>query len=175
MAVRPDPTTLADWEERATQAIAFLARYMAFLDAKVREKESLVTSVRLMDRLNVFKEIIGSQVKSPAEKMYDMLRFSIIPEQMDEGEVTARTVEDVGRVNLMDDVQCRVEDQPSLLAWLREMELDDMIKENVNAQTLTAFVRRRLKEAGEKKVAAVLPPKEVMTITPISRAPITRK
>ena len=130
--------------------------------------DSTVEAVRMMDELYTVKEEMQKQAKSPLEKGYDYLRFTIVPKLMETDDVTSLTVAGVGRVNLMDDVQVRVASKERLQEWLVEHDLEDMIQQTVHAQTLTAFVRRRVKEAGE------LPPETVITYKPITRAQITR-
>lgn len=162
---------------------------MRTLSLYVAERHSLVEfkkitdvpeAVRLMDAMFQFKEELAKMVKSPAEKVYDMIRFSMLPNIMDGEGITSMGVEDVGRVNLQDDVSVKVLDKDGLKTWLVERELEDMITEVVNAQTLAAFVRRRMKAVGEKpgdeKVQAdnELPTNVIIEIKPVVRAVITR-
>lgn len=151
---------------------------MKVLEAYVIERAELaadrprlgdtVHAIQLMDSLFRFKEEIADRIKSPTEKAYDMLRFNVVPEFMTDEDITNITVDGVGRCNVQDDVQVKVEDKPKLFAWLIENEKEDMIVESVNAQTLTAFVRQRMK-AGEE-----LPDGDIIKVTPVVRAAITR-
>jgi hypothetical protein len=130
--------------------------------------DDALTAIRLMDALYSFKDEVADRVKSPAEKAYDVLRFTVVPKLMDSDGVTTVSVAGVGRVNLQDDVAVSVakEDKDALHNWLIANDLEDMITKSVNAQTLAAFARRRVKE-GE-------PLPEVMKVKPLVRAVITR-
>lgn len=134
--------------------------------------DNTVEAVRLMDQLYQIKERMQKRVKSPLERGYDYLRFTIVPKMMETDDVTSLTVAGVGRVNIMDDVQVRVENKEGLQAWLVDHELEDMIQQTVHAQTLTAFVRKRVKDAGER--GPDLPATTILTYKPIVRAQITR-
>lgn len=129
---------------------------------------SAVQGIHLMDVLFRFKERLQEMVKTPTEAAYDTLRFTVIPKLMNDEGIPTVTVAGVGRVNLQDDVQVKVLNQGGLRDWLVEHEFEDMIKPTVNAATLAAFVRKRIKEAED------LPGEAVIEVKPISRATITR-
>ena len=131
-------------------------------------------AIRLMNELDLFTSELAQRAKTPGEKLYDTLRFTTVPNLMDGDGITSIGVEGVGKVHLQDDVSVKTEDKTALMAWLTDNGLEDLITEQVNAQTLAAFVRRRIKEAGEKKQAPVLPDEKILTIKPIVRAVITR-
>lgn len=159
--------------QSASAAIDLLRRYVEERAALLRpDAPKLLTeapeAVRMMDALYKFKEELAELVKSPAEKAYDTLRFSIVPGLMDGEGLTHVGVEGVGRVNLQDDVQVKVISKDGLHEWLTENDLEDMIVESVNAQTLAAFVRRRTKAAQE------LPGEDIISVKPVVRAVITR-
>ncbi len=133
--------------------------------------DSTLEAIHQMSKLFNLKELIQKRVKTPLERGYDYLRFTIVPKMMEDDDTTSLTVSGVGRVNIMDDVQVKVQDKAALNEWLIEHELEDMITESVNAQTLAAFVRKRVRDAKE---APELPPEAVLTYKPITRAQITR-
>jgi hypothetical protein len=151
-------------------ALATLEAYVAERAALVTDKAKmdLLGSIKLMDALYKFKDEVADRVKSPAEKAYDTLRFVVVPEWMDEKGVPSITVEGVGRCNVTDDVQVKVNAKGGLFEWLTKNEFEDMIQQNVNAQTLAAFVRKRL------KAGLPLPDADVMEVKPVTRAAITR-
>lgn len=163
--------TLRVSPDKVTAAIAVLRQYLEersallVLNGDSCSITSAVEAVHLMDAIWRFKEELQT-VKSPAEAAYDTLRFTVVPKLMDTEGIPSVTVAGVGRVNLQDDVQVKVTDQGKLRDWLVENEFEDMIKPTVNAATLSAFVRRRLKEALD------LP--EAIDVKPIVRAVITR-
>lgn len=125
-------------------------------------------AIRLMSALYHFKEAIADRVKSPAEKAYDGLRFTVIPNLMDGEDLTSCTIEGIGRINLQDDVQVKVLDSQKMQGWLIEEGFEDLIKTTVNAQTLAAFVRRRVKADEDL-------PTDLLEIKPIVRAVITHQ
>lgn len=156
--------------EMKEEAMRVLSEYVREREQVIRDKRipNLQAAVQMMDTLNSFKENLASLVKSPAEKMYDTLRFTVIPEFMDEEGVTSMTYEGIGRVNVIDDISVKTNDKEGVKMWLKENDLEDLIQETVNAQTLAAALRKRMKE--DKK----MPPEDVVTVTPITRAQITR-
>lgn len=155
--------------EQADEALQVLNKYVTERFELATDKNrlgDLTTAIQLMNVMQLFADKVGDMVKSPAEKAYNALRFSIVPDFMSDAEITTLTVEGVGRVNLADDISLSVEDKEKMTNWLTENDLEDMIQRTVNTQTLTAFVRRRIK-AGETTPDGV-------KITPVTRASITR-
>lgn len=163
--------------KRAANAVTFLAGYVQERALAVEKGQITTTAdaVRLMDELFHLKEDLAARAKSPVEKLYDILRFTVIPNLMDGEGLTNIGVEHIGKVHLQDDVSVTVENKDGLRDWLTENQLEDMITESVNAQTLAAFVRRRIREAAEKKETEPdLPSGKIIKIKPIVRAVITR-
>jgi hypothetical protein len=160
----------------ASAACSTLAQFVQERQLAVEQRKigTTVDAVRLMDQLFHLKEEIQERGKSPIEKLYDTMRFTVIPNLMDGEEITNLGVEKIGRVHLQDDVSVKVTDKEGLKTWLVKNDLEDMITESVHAQTLSAFVRRRITEAAEKKKVADLPSDQIITIKPIVRAVITR-
>lgn len=160
--------------DRVPNAIELLRRYVEDMETRARnEKKTLtpMTAMRLMDEAFQFKDKIGDIVKSPAEKVYDILRFTVVPEVFMDNEVTTLSLDDVGRCNIMDDITVKVapEDQAAMQLWLIENGKEDLIKQTVNAQTLAAFVRSQIRDKDGLKL-----PQELFDIKPVTRAQITR-
>lgn len=126
----------------------------------------LVAAATMMKRIDDLTEVLGKG-KAAMVKLYDTLRFATVPSLMDAQDVRSITIDGIGRVQLADDVQCGVPDKDALKEWLVGNGFEDLITSSVNAQTLAAFARRRLKAGDE------LPPQNIMTIKPIVRASIT--
>lgn len=169
----------ATYEITPRMASAAINKLFAYVEERKKAVEKgLITdpmeAIRLQSEIDLFTSEIAARAKTPGEKLYDTLRFTTVPNLMDGDGITTIGVEGVGKVHLQDDVSVKTEDKPALMAWLTENDLEDMITEQVNAQTLAAFVRRRIKEAGEKKQAPVLPGEKIITIKPLVRAVITR-
>lgn len=168
-----EQATTTAWD-RVPGAIEYLRKYVAHLEAQARnERKTLtpMTAMRLMDTAYQFKEKLGDIVKSPAEKVYDILRFTVVPEVFTDNEVTTLSLDDIGRCNIMDDITVTVapENQPAMQNWLIENGKEDIIKQTVNAQTLAAFVRSQLRDKDGLKL-----PQTLFDIKPVTRAQITR-
>lgn len=154
---------------KANKALAYLQMYVTDLDARAKAPaNSTVDCVKIMDECNTLKSRVAEMVKSPLEKTFDTLRFAIVPARMEAENITAVTVEGIGRCNSIADVQVKTLDKGQLFEWLKENEFEDLITENVNAQTLAAFIRGRVKEGKP------IPSNEIVDVTPIQRAQITR-
>ena len=158
-SVAQDPSVLS--------AISDLERVVGEIrDIAIREKLDVASAVTLMHRIDQLTDSISEKVKSPLENIYNSLKFSIVPTVLEDAGLTNATIDGIGRVTVIDDVRTSVEDKQELMEWLREHEMEDMISEVVNANTLTAFVRKQLREGGE-----VPPP---VKVTPFVRAQITK-
>lgn len=137
---------------------------------KLREAGNLNGLVKLMDEVHTLNELLG-KIKAGGEAVYDRVRFSHIPDVMDEEGTTKIGVDGVGLCYLTSYFDVKQEDKEALRAWLLEQHLEDMINESVNAQTLQAFVNRRMKEAAEAKTVPNLP-MAALKLTPRTRAAI---
>lgn len=163
-------------------SIEVLRKYVEHLELQARNTDKKLTptsSVQLIDKVDDFKEKIATYVKSPAEKIYDILRFTVIPEVFQDNDMVSTVIEGIGRVNIMDDLSVTIvgdnkkekdENKEKFQKWLIANELEDMITQQVNAQTLGAFVRRTLKDPKSKYQL----PMELIDLKPVTRAQITR-
>ena len=166
----------------------------------IKEREKLLdddkiadtqTGVKLMAAIQDLAEQVKVWAKSPAENLLNKIRFTLIPTLMESEDIVTIGVDKIGRCRLQDDITCKVEDQDGLHKWLTDNELEDLIKETVNAQTLAAQMRARMKENAEivdramkagttepeeiQKLLKAMPPATVLKITPFVRAQITRE
>lgn len=105
---------------------------------------------------------------------FDVLRMEIIPEAMEQKGLENFTVEGLcgdraGRVSLTADllVSTKKGMKDKFFAWLKKNKLGDLIQPNVNSSTLKGFVKKR-KLAGKKV------PDDLLNITPVTRASITK-
>ena len=159
------------------KALATLAEYVderakVITDGKLKD---VLAAARLMHALDTFTEEVQKLIKAPAELAYNHIRFTVLPNLMDDDGVTSIGVDGVGRVNLQDDIAVKVLDKDLLRDWLKEQGSEDIIKETVNAQTLAAFIRERMRTAAAEKRLAVLPADTIMTVKPLTRAVITKE
>lgn len=150
-----------------------------------------VTAIKLMAAIKDFADDLGQVAKSPAENFYNTLRFTTVPTLMDNEDITNISVDGIGKCRLQDDIAVMVQDKPGLHGWLISNQLEDMIVEQVNAQTLAAQMRARMKENSEivaralkqgvsdpEKIQALqktMPPESIVKITPVVRAQLTRE
>lgn len=120
---------------------------------------------RLESRLMEAKDLV-----SRLNGEYDVLRLELIPTKMEDAGLQNMKIDGIGQVVLTADALVSVKAglKPKLFAWFRKNNLDDVIKEDVNASSLKAFVKGRLK-AGKPI------PDELLNVTPITRASITKK
>ncbi len=166
---------------RVPNAIEYLRQYNEYLERQALNTDKKLTpmdAMRLMDTVFRHKELVSEHVKSPIEKVYDKIRFALVPEVFADNDVTTLTVEGIGRCNIMDDIQVAImgdnkEDKEvhkqAFYEWLRNNELEDIITQTVNAQTLAAFVRRQLQSKDGLKL-----PFDHIKVNPVTRAQITR-
>jgi hypothetical protein len=114
------------------------------------------------------KEAIEADLKN-VNAEYDVLRFELIPEAMDKAGVENVRYEGIGRVSLTADIQvaCPAPTRDDFFTWLRKHKLGSLISEGVNPSTLKSWIKTRMKEGKEL-------PSELLKITPITRASITK-
>lgn len=126
----------------------------------------LLAQIRKMRDLQAEKEKLDGLLKI-INAHYDVIRMETIPEKMDEDGVENMRVEGIGRVSLTADMFVATTNKQGLFQWFREQHLGDMIQDTVNASTLKAFVKRRMKEGKDV-------PSDYLRVTPFTRASITK-
>lgn len=168
-------------------ALTMLATYVGERVLLVEENRlaNSQEAIKLQFAINAFTEEVAKRVKNPAEALYNRLRFTTVPTFMENEGIMTIGVEGVGRVHLEDDIAIKVGDKEGLANWLTENNLEDLIKETVNAQTLAASMRSRMKENAERvgKMRGVnidpkdllpMPPPTICEIKPVVRAVIKK-
>lgn len=116
------------------------------------------------------KEYLEAVLKC-ANAELDTLRMKCIPAAADDAKLdTPIRIAGIGRISLLPDlfVHTKSEEVPKLYAWFRKNKLSDIIKETINPSTLKAWIKDRIK-AGKSY------PSELLTVTPITKASITRE
>lgn len=101
---------------------------------------------------------------------HDVLRFEAIPQKVEEmGLQSPVKLEGIGRVSLTTDVLVSVKAgmKDRLFNWLQEHGMGDLIQPNLNASTLKAWTKGRIKEAKDY-------PAECLNVTPIEKASILK-
>ena len=127
----------------------------------------LLTCVHAMSKLRDRKEK-GEEVMAKINAEYDVLRIEVIPKKMEDEGLENLKVKGVGRVNLTGDMYIKQANKSGLFSWLRKNKLGDLIQEGVNSSTLKAFIKGRIKDGKP------VPGKELVVVTPFTRASITR-
>ena len=106
-------------------------------------------------------------VKTGLQKKFDHLRLIMIPNAMDEEDITNVTFEGIGRVTLTSDVYASIVNKVDAFKWLQENNHGGLIQPTVNASSLKAMIKDGLKKAE-------IFPEDLFKVTPFSRASITK-
>ena len=134
--------------------------------AKVVEPLTAVDVVHMMAALRDLNEA-ADEVKKAIGKAYDHMRVMVVPAKMDAEGLDGMTVAGIGRVSITGDIHASTIDKAGAFLWLEENGHGDIIQETVNASTLKALLRRRLKEGEEI-------PETLFKVSPFDRASITK-
>lgn len=100
---------------------------------------------------------------------FDVLRFELVPERMELDGVDRIVYDGIGRLQTTGDALVAVKpgQKEAFYAWLKKNKLEDLIQPVVNASTLKAFVKGRIK-------GGLSYPTDCLNVTPITRASITK-
>lgn len=134
--------------------------------AEVVEPHTAVDAVHMMATLRGLNEA-ADEVKKAIGKAYDHMRVMVVPAKMDAEGLDGMTVAGIGRVSITGDIHASTVDKAGAFLWLEENGHGDIIQETVNAGTLKALLRRRLKEGEEI-------PEALFKVSPFDRASITK-
>jgi hypothetical protein len=170
-------TGLTIHPDQAHEALGVLAAYIEERVSLIKDKTRIgdtVAAIRAMDHFKRLAEAVATRIKNPLEEGYNFMRFTLVPSFMDDEGITKIGVDGVGRVTLADDLSASVKDKEALKDWLIEHDLEDMITDSINAATLTAFFRNRIKD-GKKQDGKDLPDSKIVEVKPFVRASITRE
>jgi hypothetical protein len=101
---------------------------------------------------------------------YDVLRYELVPAEMEEMGIERVTYEGIGRVSLTADlfVSTKTGAKEQLFGWLEERHLADIIQPAINPSTLKAFIKNRMQRGEEV-------PADMLNISPVTRASITKR
>ena len=144
-----------------------------FEQAKAEAREAcegkpLLELVSLMQVYAGNKDDLEEQLKV-VNAWYDVIRMEAIPTRMEDDGIENVRYEGIGRVSITADLLVSTKGgmKDPLIEWLDEHGLGDLAQKSINASTLKAFVKRRIKECKPY-------PEEFLNVTPISRASITK-
>ena len=124
----------------------------------VREQDTISFT---LDRLE--------EIKKEFNKIYDLLRLSILPDKMDDEGITTVTVAGTGRATIQSDIYFSIskDNRDDAHDWLRNNGHGDVIKETVNSSTGKALAKELIKKGEDM-------PSDLFKVTPFSRVQITR-
>jgi len=131
------------------------------------EVEELRDLARLQQQIKDLHDLMDKN-KSEVGKVYDMLRVQVIPRLMEDQGVATMTLHGIGRVQLTDDLRVKVLDKLKQREWLEDTGNEDLITETVNASSLKALLRRKMRE-GE------VIPGDTFEVSPFTRASIVKE
>lgn len=138
------------------------------IDIEVMKRQSIqdlaARQRQIQEQLEIFK-----LVTTALNRELDTIRLNILPEKMDEEDITNITIAGVGRVVVQSDIYFSIpaDSKPDAYDWLRDHGHGDLIQETVNASSGKAWAKEMFKK-GE------ILPESLFKVVPFSRAQITR-
>lgn len=152
-----DDDNASEFEQQKEAARAY-CRGKSLMELATRQRELLARK----------KELKAEAARVNA--WYDVLRFEGVPTAMEAGGLESAKLEGIGRVTLMGElfIHNPAAKRGDLYDWFRNNKLSDVITETINASTLKSLIGRRIKK-GEP-----LPPPEILKVTMVTKATITK-
>lgn len=129
---------------------------------------SNLKTVNLSIRMKDVKDQIDAlaDAKKELQKEYDKIRFTELPDAMDDEGVENMRVTGVGTVYLTDDINVSITcEKDYMYGWMDRNDFGDLIKPYVFPQTLKAWVKEQLQLGNEL-------PDDLIKVTPFTRAAI---
>lgn len=147
-------------EDKIDRKVAYREKYKGITD--------IAHLVREMKRVQDAK-VAADEVAKEWNAEFDVLRLEILPTVCEDQGVEGMRVEGIGRLNLTADLYVSVKSgqKEGWFGWLKKNKLSDLIVPSVNASTLKAWAKDRIKKG--KPV-----PDEFLNVTPYQRASITK-
>ncbi|KKL86467.1 hypothetical protein LCGC14_1944450 [marine sediment metagenome] len=110
-----------------------------------------------------------TEEKSSAQKRFDHLRMTKLPDTMENEGLESFKLEGVGRITLTSDIWVRIpsKSRERAYTWLRDNQFSDIIVGTINAGSLKATMKGLLAKGAKI-------PEDLFTCTPFTRASITR-
>lgn len=145
--------------------------------ATLEENVAFEDEYKGLDTLSVIREMKAVQAKkeeldealSLVNKRYDYIRLQVIPNRFDNEGITNMKVEGVGRVQLTGDLYTSIKagQKEAAYQWLSDTGHGDVIQPNINPSTMKAMIKAMIGKGEEI-------PEEFFTVTPFTRASITK-
>jgi len=136
-----------------------------FLGMKTWTIQELATRQRsIQDQLDTIKAI-----STRLQKEFDTIRLNILPEKMDEEDITNVTVTGVGRVVVQSDLYFSIpaDRKEDAYHWLKANGHADLVQETVNSSSGKAWAKEMFKKGRPL-------PEDLFKVSPFSRAQITK-
>lgn len=128
--------------------------------------EKITAYAKELRDLKHLKDRHGEATKK-INKRIDELTSHLLPEEMENNDITKISVDDVGTVSLRGEVYASIAaaDREEAYQWLRDTGRGSLVVETVNASTLKAAAKEWIKQGEE------IP--DVIKVTPITVAVLT--
>jgi len=144
---------------------------------ELEEKNKLINLYKEQTIPELIKEMvsvkdeleIAKAAKTKLEEIHDILRLLVLPEKMDDEDVSTLTVPGVGRASIQSDIYFSIpaDQREPCYEWLRENGHGDIIQETVNSSTGKSWAKEMMKLG--KPI-----PEGMFKVTPFSRVQVTR-
>jgi len=150
--------------ENLTYRLKDLSALLDELDGTIPAPDDLPGQVKLFAKARLAAQT-AKDISTEINKFHDRMRFSVIPEVMQDEGVDMLDVKGVGKVSLQDDLRASLnkEREDGAFQWLDDTGHGDLIKQTVNANSLKALLRQMLRDGEEI-------PEEYFKITPFTMA-----
>lgn len=123
--------------------------------------------VKLGERMEELDAIIAEKEEDlkTVKAEFEFIRVTLIPKKLEEeGLKNFRLASGRGITTSTDlYVSVLADDKPTFMQWLKDSGQGGIIKEDVNPQTLKAFIKNRIENAEEY-------PADIVKVTPVTKA-----
>lgn len=137
---------LANLNLMITQVQCTLKDLLMDLNYDVIEKLSIEELAEI--HLKIKNDIDALKViQSTLVKYYDLIRKTALPELMQKQNIESLIIPNLGKLDLIDDLYAsiKIDEQKNAYEWLDDNGHGGIIKQTVNAQTLKALLKSKIK------------------------------
>jgi len=135
------------------------------------EKYKALTIPELVHEFRSLKDMHDSYKEQASEvgQLVDLIRLNVLPDKMENEDVSTVTVAGAGRVSLQGDLYFSIPAayKDDCFEWLRDNGHGDIIQETVNSSTGKAWAKEMMKQGQTL-------PEGLFKVVPFTRATITR-
>lgn len=112
------------------------------------------------------------EVQTEAQKIFDHLRYRLVPNALEDAGMERASVKGVGTVYLADDLRTQIKDMEAVAEVLRKHGMGELVRETVHGQTLKALVKEFMQEGKEQELLDEL--QKVVNVQPFTVARIRK-